>query len=56
MPGLEQFLQGFSERRKNNAACPYCGATAESITSTGLVGCPLCYECHADLLARTFTT
>ena len=50
--GLPRLLDSFHRPRKPVNSCPYCGTTAESISRTGLAGCPLCYEALGEVWRR----
>ena len=52
--GAAEFLQAFVRTKASRQACPNCGTRAEEVESSGLVGCPLCYEALQPTIMSTF--
>lgn len=48
------FASEFQRGVPDTARCPYCGTTKEDVQSTGLVGCPLCYDALPGTLWKEF--
>ena len=51
---MSDLLPLMLHRRVKVTTCPFCGTTAAEVKSTGLVGCPLCYEALPEHLWGPF--
>lgn len=40
---IVQWLRCLKPALQTYTACPFCGATTDSVRETGLYGCPMCY-------------
>jgi len=54
LPGFSGFLGAFRRGRGPADKCPNCGTTAKDVETTGMAGCPLCYEALPDGVWKEF--
>ena len=47
---LGQMLGAGTPTRRRQRSCPFCGATEEDVSSSGMLGCAQCYDVFGDLL------
>jgi protein-arginine kinase activator protein McsA len=47
--GVIQLKNALFRPRKPSLECPYCHSAAKEVLSTGMAGCPLCYEAFPEV-------